>query len=146
MISHARIAILSLALLGGCASLAVLGLHEIAQHGHRLELIGDETLDGKLYYVLKLTFSDKFVTYLYMDAASLLIARQRDERALHPDVDPAKKQLENRFEEYRALVGVQQSFSGRQTGAILQTTRVTSLRVNVPLGDDVFRVGSLSIS
>jgi hypothetical protein len=125
----------------------LLGLHEMARHGHRLELIGDETLDGQLFHVLKLTFSDKFVTYLYIDAASLLIARQRDERALHPDVDPAKKQLENRFDEYRPLDGVQRSFSGRQidiqTGAILQTTRVTLLRVNVPLGDDTFRVGSL---
>ena len=125
----------------------LLGLHEMAAREHKLELAGDETIDGTHYRVVRLTYSDGFPTYLYFNAGTFLIERQRDERALHPDADPSTKWLENRFEDYRPLAGVMRSWSSCQfdvkTGATLQTSKVTSLRVNVPIDPELFRFGTL---
>src|SRR3954447_20736499 len=41
------------------------GLHEMRQRGHRLDLIGTETIDGINYYALRLTLSDGYATTLY---------------------------------------------------------------------------------
>ncbi len=124
----------------------LLGLHEMAAHGHTLEPAGDETLDGTLYHVIKLTYSDGFTTWLYLDSRTSLIARQRDERALHPDADPAVKWVETRMEDYRPVEGVMRPRTSRQidlrTGATVQTATVTSIEVNVAPAADLFRFGT----
>jgi hypothetical protein len=124
----------------------LLGLHEMAEHGHRLEFVGEERHDGILYPVIRLTLRDGFTSYLYFNPETWLLERQRDERALHPDVDPRQKLLENRFTDYRQLQGMMRSYGGSQvdigSGATLQTSTVTGLRVNVALEDELFRFGS----
>ena len=125
----------------------LLGLHEMAAQGHRLALRPDEVLDGRAFHVVDLTFSDGFVTRLYLDPETALVARQRDVRALHPDLDPAKKPLENRFTDYRAVDGVLRSFGGSQhdaaDGRWLQTSVVTALRQNVVLDEAMFAMGAM---
>ena len=125
----------------------LLGLHEMAAQGHHLALAPDEVLDGQAFRVIELRFSDGFETRLYLDPDTGLVARQRDVRALHPDLDPAKKQLENRFTDYRAVDGVMRSFAGSQhdaaDGRWLQTSVVTALRQNVAIDDAMFAPGAM---
>src|SRR5205814_946231 len=83
------------------------GLHELKQRGHRLELVGRETIDGANYYVLRLTLSDGFTTSLYIDADSWLITRRRDVRPLHVDVDPTPTTNELRNSDFRWIAGRQ---------------------------------------
>jgi len=124
----------------------LLGLHEMTAHGHTLELADDETLDGTPYHVVKLTYGDGFVTWLYVDAATGLIGRQRDERALHPDADPSARRMETRMEDYRPVEGVMRPRTSRQvdlrTGTALETVTVISIEVNRPLAPTLFAFGA----
>jgi hypothetical protein len=119
------------------------GLHELAANGHHLALLGRETLDGVSYHVLELTLSDGFVTHYYLDPTTYLLARRRDFRALHPDVDATKKWLEDRWTDYREVGGMMRAFTSSQvdvrTGEILQTTTLKSVRVSRQFEEAVFQ-------
>ncbi len=118
------------------------GLHEMARLGHSVELEGREVLDGIDYYVLKLTLSDGFVTYRYLNPQTWLIDRGRDVRAMHPDLDPKQKWLEIRSSDWRPVAGVLRSFHEEQvdvvSGKVLQTTEVTRVEVNPELPAGLF--------
>lgn len=106
-------------------------LIDLPGKGAKLSLSGRERLDGIDYYVIAVQLPDGFTTNLYLDPKMYLIERQRDVRALHPDVDPTTKWLEYTFEDYRVVAGIRRSFRGRQidlrTGKVLQTTTTTRL-------------------
>ncbi len=125
----------------------VLSLHEMDAFGHHLEHAGTESINHTTYDVLKLTYGDGFDTYLFLDSSTFLIMRQRDVRALHPDVEETAKWIENVHEDYRSVEGVLRSYAGRQidvqSGAVLQTSRVKSIRFNQPLADELFHFGTL---
>ena len=124
------------------------GLHEMVRQGHQLVLLGTETVEGADYYVVKLTYSDGFVTHLYLNAKTFLIERKRDLRALHVDLDASRKWLEDRDANFSQIEGVMRSLSGTQvdlkTGVTLQTTKVTALRVNPPPFDPLLMPGTES--
>ncbi len=115
----------------------LVGLHAFPALGHRLTLAGRETLDGVALYVVQIDMADGFRTFRYIDPRSWMITRSRDIRALHPDADPTQKLLENVYEDFRPVSGVQVSFASRQvdvaTGKVLQQTRLTAQAHNPPL-------------
>ena len=119
------------------------GLHELKQRGHRLEVVGRETIDGANYYVLRLTLSDGFTTSLYIDADSWLITRRRDVRPLHVDVDPTPTTIELRNSDFRWIAGVRFPFAATETdlksGKVLETTRVNGIKVNPRLDESLFK-------
>lgn len=113
------------------------GLESIASLGGKLVDAGMDPLDGVHYRVLRATLADGFTTSFYIDPETHLIARRRDVRPLHPDIDMTFKPLENRFEDYRAVSGIMTSFKSSQidltTGKVAQTTVNTALAYNPPL-------------
>jgi hypothetical protein len=118
------------------------GLHEVTSRGHHLSYQGREEIDGIDYHVLQLVLADGFTTYFYVNPDTWLIERQRDERALHPDADAAKKWIEQRFSDYRTVQGRQVAFKGEQydprSGTLLQTSSVTQVETNPVLKPDEF--------
>lgn len=122
------------------------GLHELPTLGHQVALVGRQMLDGIEYLVLQLTLSDGFVTYRYINPATGLIERGRDERALHPALDSKKKWLENRWMDYRPVNGVLRSFQSQQvdvdTGAQLQVSKIERIRINLAFPSTLFERGS----
>jgi hypothetical protein len=120
----------------------ILGLHEMAGHGHRLEFAGREDVTGASYYVIVLTLDDGFVTRYYIDPASLLISRSRVRKALHVDVDPAETTIETVWSDFREVKGVPYPFRATETdlvaGKLLTTTTVLEVRPNVPTEDRLF--------
>jgi hypothetical protein len=72
----------------------VLGLHEMAAHGHRLDLAGREEIDGILCFAVDLTLDDGFRTRYFVDPKSFLVTRSRVRKALHPDNDPTPTTIE----------------------------------------------------
>jgi hypothetical protein len=118
------------------------GLHELKARGHRIELAERENIDGIQYYVLRLTLSDGYSTTLYVDPNSWLITRRRDVRPLHVDVDPTPTTIEQRSSDFRTISGVQFAFASSETdlqsGKVLETTVVRSVKINPPLVPSIF--------
>lgn len=120
----------------------IVPLHEVDDRGHRLELVGRDTVDDVAYHVLRLTLSDGFDTDWYVHPDTWLLERRRDVRALHPDQDPTERRLETRWSDFRSVAGVLRPFRSRQvdlaTGGVLQRTEVEEIAVNPDFPGDVF--------
>ena len=118
------------------------GLGEVTSRGHHLSYQGRERTDGINYHVLQLILADGFTTYFYVNPHTWLIERQRDERALHPDADAAKKWIEQRFADYRTVEGRKVAFKEEQydlrSGVLLQTSSITQVETNPVLAPDEF--------
>ena len=119
------------------------GFHEMKQLGHKIDLVGRETVDGIDYYVLRLTFGDGYTTSLYVDPQSWLITRRRDVRPLHVDVDPTPTTIEQRSSDFREIAGVRFAFATTEidlkTGKQLESTKVGSIKVNPPIDESIFK-------
>jgi hypothetical protein len=122
----------------------ILGLHEMASHGHRLELAGREDVAGVRYYVVLMTLDDGFQTRYYIDPATFLIARSRVQKALHPDIDPTPTTIETVWTDFREVAGVKFPFRETQTdlatGKLLETTTLLAVLPNPTLDDSLFRI------
>jgi hypothetical protein len=120
----------------------VLGLHEMAAHGHRLVLAGREEIDGIRYYALHLTLDDGFHTRYFVDPKSFLVTRSRVRKALHPDNDPTPTTIETVWSDFRPVSGVLFPFAARDTdlaiGKLLQTTTILKMTANHPTEDKLF--------
>jgi len=110
-------------------------LADLPGRGHDVELAGRETIRGKEYFVLRVTLSDGFETYRYVNAETWLIDLSRDFRAFHPGIDDTKKNLETRYDQWQRSDGV--VFAGRlqnvdlETGVIIATTLILDSRYSV---------------
>ena len=122
----------------------ILGLHEMATHGHRLELVGREQIGGISHYALVLTLDDGFQTRYYVDPSTFLITRSRVHKALHPDNDPTPTTIETVWSDFRPVAGVLVPFEARDTdlatGKLLQTTTLLEMTANRPVDDEFFQV------
>ena len=121
----------------------VLGLHEMAAHGHRLDLADREEIGGVRYHEVVLTLDDGFATHYFIDPASFLITRSRVRKAMHPDIDPTPTTIETVWSDFRPVAGVLFPFEARDTdlatGKLLQTTTLLEISANRPAGDDLFQ-------
>jgi hypothetical protein len=79
---------------------------------------------------------------LYVDPVTWRIARRREVRALHPDIDPTKTTIESRKSDWRQVDGVWFAFGAEdvdlKTGKVLETTTVKEIKVNPPLDPAIF--------
>ena len=118
------------------------GLHELKAGGHPIELAERENIDGIQYYVLRLTLNDGYSTTLYVDRKTWLITRRRDVRPLHVDVDPTPTTIEQGSSDFRTISGVQFAFASSETdlqsGKVLETSQVRSVKINPPLAPSIF--------
>jgi len=124
------------------AEVHLFGLHRFAERGHRLRLLPNESLDGTDYPVIEVLFSTGQTSRFYIDPASWLTSRRRDERAYHPDVSQSQKRIETRFSDFRAVEGVVAPHLNvdvdLDSGEVLATARTISRTINPALPDGVF--------
>lgn len=117
--------------------LALFGLHRFPERGHELSYAGRETVDGTEYAVVKATLRDGFDTYIFIDPATGRVARRRDVRALHPDLDAEQKPLETVYTSYDELCGTLRATRSvridLRTGDTVQTTRTLAQKGNRPM-------------
>jgi hypothetical protein len=125
------------------------GLEDIPALGGTLRPGGTETIDGIAYPVIAATLADGFATSFYLDPKSWLIAKRRDVRPIHPDLDNTFKPMETGFGDYRRVQGVRVPFKSWQTdltlGKTVQTTATTALAFNVTLSDSMLARGATPI-
>ena len=81
-------------------------------------------------------------TRYYLDLSSLLIARARVRKALHPDLDPTETTIETVWTDFHQVAGVRFAFQANDTdlgtGKLLQTTTLLDLQANRPIDDTLF--------
>jgi len=122
----------------------IFGLEDLVPNGHRLEYAGRERLAGVDYYVLKITLSDGFVTYRYVNPDSWLIERGRDFRAFHPALDAHETWIETVYSDYRRVDGILRSFASTNTdlgtGAWQATNAIEAIRVNPRFDPAIFEM------
>lgn len=110
-------------------------LAELASRGHTIELADREWIRGTVYFVLKVTLSDGFETYRFVNADTWRVDLSRDFRAFHPGVDETKKQLETRYDQWDQADGVMFARRSRtvdvESGTVIATTTVLSSRYNL---------------
>lgn len=132
--------------------LNLFGLHRYEERGHRLRLIGRETVDAVSYHVVEVHMRDGSINNFYIGPSLWQIDRSRSERIFHPDLDPKKGWIESRFFDFRKVSGVVTSARAEEYDLIkkqvIQTTQNTGLTFNQPFDPAVFsrhfsRTGSL---
>ncbi len=120
----------------------IFNLREISARGVKLSIHGREQVANIHYYVLRLDFSDGFSNFLYIHPDTYLVERQRDFRAMHPDLSLNKKRLETRFGDYRIIDGVLRCYSEQtynlDTGQLEQSGVVTAIHINQPFDPNFF--------
>ena len=114
-------------------------LAELRDRGHQVELVGYESILENDYVVLKITMSDGFETFRFVNIETGLVELSRDFRAFHPGIDSTRKNIETRYDEWVAADGI---VSARRTqnvdldaGEVLSTTRVLDATYNQPRGE-----------
>ena len=81
-------------------------LADMTRNGHAVSLEDGETIDGVDYRVVKVTLRDGFPIWYWIDEKTCLIARSRNFRAYHPDLDPTRRWTESVFEDYEEFDGI----------------------------------------
>jgi hypothetical protein len=118
------------------------GLHEVKQHGHQIDLVGREKVDGINYYVLRLILNDGYATNLCIDPGNWLVTRRRDVRPLHVDIDPRPTTIEMNISDFRKVSGVYFGFASTdtdlETGKVLERTSVREIKVNSQFDQTIF--------
>ncbi len=112
----------------------IFGLHEMESRGHRLTPAGRERIGDVDYHVLRLTLDDGFESRLYLNPETGLIERERQNRALHVDVDPTPAWIETEYSDWRPVGGVLYPHRTVErevaTGKLLATVTTRALRLN----------------
>jgi len=118
------------------------GLHEFQSRGHKLELTGEEVIDGTKHHVIRITYKDGNETWRYVNFPNWLIKRIRERKAIHPDVDPTETVLETRLSDFRKTDDVLRPFHEVQmdlsTNQVVQTTQVKELKINPTFNSERF--------
>jgi hypothetical protein len=106
--------------------------------GHRVELVGRETIDGREAYQLKLTLRGGAVLFDFVDTQSLLEARRRVTRRARG----ATVEVETDFSDYRVVDGLHFPFAiasfARNRAGHLQVS-VDTIELNPALDAGRFR-------
>lgn len=117
-------------------------LKDVGRNGHTLELTGHDSIDGVTHGVLKLTLSDGFETFLFIDTATGWVTRSRNKRALHVDVDDDEKVIEARMSDFRPVGEIIHPHSVVEidlgTEEVLTRITLQDLKVNVELQPQYF--------
>ena len=112
-------------------------LKDVAANGHSLELVEQQRIDDTEYSVLKLTLSDGFQNFLWVDLDSGFVTRARNTRALHVDIDDEEKVIESRMSDFRRVGGIMHPHSvvevDLKTGDTLVEVTLLSMDLNVDL-------------
>ncbi len=90
------------------------GLHDMRDMGATVTKLGCDIIDGVSYYQVRVvtTFGTDIV--YYVNSGSFLVERARTTRALHPTLDAAQINIEERWSDFHRVGGVLFPFSHSQ--------------------------------
>ena len=119
----------------------VVPLYRVGEFGETLALEGVDSLEGELYYRLRLNLQDGFQRWYFVNATSYRIERARDTRELHAS-DGNTREIETLFTDYRPTEGYWFPFTvierDLRTGETLSARTVLGIFPAVELPDSLF--------
>jgi outer membrane lipoprotein-sorting protein len=106
------------------------------EQGHKVELVGDEKLDGVAVHHLRVTKKDGRVEEHYLNAETGLEFRT----LATLEEGGMKAELRSDFSDYREVDGLKVPFSIRQflNGTPVLNVKLTQIEFNVPVDDAIF--------
>ena len=132
------------ALTGSAANMAIDSadlegpLVDYKQKGHTIELVGNETLDGRNVHHLKITRKTGTVQHLYIDAETGLERKT----VLTLEQDGKKADLEIQLAEFKPVDGLMMPSMTRQlmNGTEIAQVSVDKIELNPPIEDSLFKM------
>src|SRR5262249_28114146 len=110
------------------------------QKGHKVELVGRESREGKPQFHLKVTRRDGAVQHYYLDAETAL------EATIVTDVEQngTKFAVQMELGDYRRIAGRTVPFLQKQSsnGQTVAEMRIEAIEFNLPLDDSLFKFPS----
>lgn len=106
------------------------------EKGHKLSLEGDDEVNGKECYVLKLDKNNGQTDYYYIDKQDYLIRKLRTSRP----VNGTPMEVEALLSDYRDVDGYKMPFltEQRSGGQTLMTLKMDQAEANVEMDDSIF--------
>lgn len=106
--------------------------------GHKVELVGKETLGSAEVYHLKLTRKDGNVEHYYMDADSGLEVK----RTAEVNAGGMKQTLESEMSNYKAVDGMMVPHTLKQSvnGSPVMQMTIEKIEFNAPIDDALFKM------
>jgi len=106
--------------------------------GHKVELVGKETIDGKSAYHLRVTKKIGFVQEYYLDAETGLEMRTSSVS----DQNGERSEIRTDLSDYRTVNGLTMPFTMKQSinGKPVAEVSISTWEVNVPIDDGIFRM------
>jgi hypothetical protein len=118
------------------------GLFEMPGIGLDLKYAGPASVDGRGYEKIDLTFEDGLINHFYLDNETGHVVRERDEVALHPDVDVTVQRFETIHGDFRSVGGVVYAWHAEKkdmdTGGVVQTIVVQEIVQNPDIDPVIF--------
>jgi len=113
-------------------------LVDYKEKGHKVELVGTETLDGKKVHHLKITKKNGQVQHYYIDADSSLEVRTVGSVQMGPTTTEVTTDLAN----YQVVDGLSVPFSMKQSanGAVVAEVKIDKVEFNLPIDDTMFKM------
>jgi outer membrane lipoprotein-sorting protein len=113
-------------------------LVDYKEKGHKVELVGTETLDGKKVHHLKITKKNGQVQHYYIDADSGLEVRTVGSVQMGPTTTEVTTDLAN----YQVVDGLSVPFSMKQSanGAVVAEVKIDKVEFNLPIDDTMFKM------
>jgi len=112
-------------------------LMDYKARGHKVELLGQEDVDGVKTYKIKLTNKDdgKATTY-YINTADNMLIKNTTSR----EMQGQEVQIENYFSDIKDLNGLKFSMTRTQkvNGEVTQMIKMASVEWNVPIDEKIF--------
>ncbi len=107
-------------------------LVDYAAKGHKVELMGKESVEGKSCYKIKVNLAGGKVLIIYIDVESNLISRTIDKRKVNgQEVD-----LQTDLADYKDVEGVKMAYSITQQYG---TTYISSIKVNQTVPESAYK-------
>jgi outer membrane lipoprotein-sorting protein len=114
-------------------------LMDYKEKGHKVDLVGTETLDGKKVYHLKITKKNGQIEHHYIDVDS----GEEVRTVLSVQTGPAPTaEITRDLSNYQVVDGLSVPFSMKQTmnGSVLAEVKIEKVEFNLPIEESMFRM------
>jgi hypothetical protein len=112
------------------------GLMDYKKRGYTVESQGQENVDGKNAYKIKLTTDDKKVSTFYIDATSFMPIKSVATR----NIMGQEAEIETTFADYKEFGGIKFAMTRSQkaNGQVFQDIKMNKVELNVPIDEKIF--------
>lgn len=113
-------------------------LVDYKEKGHKVELVGAETLEGKKVYHLKITKKNGQIQHYFVDADSGIEVRTVSSVQMGPTTAEVTTDLSN----YQVVDGLSVPFSMKQSmnGQVAAEVKIEKVEFNLPIDDTMFKM------